>query len=209
MPKTDYRNIEKVPDRCGGSAVVAGTRIRVSVLLTCHRQGMTVEEIVNNYPHLRPRTCMMLWPMPSITQKRWKPTWLPMMNQQHSDPGRGPQLDMNPIRFFTDEDVYGVIAPQLRTAGYDAISTPEASRLGETDLSQFIWATQERRVLVTFNVSHFARLHHQWMQQGKHHAGLIVSQQRPIGETVRRLLHLAQTLSADDMRDRLEYLSNW
>jgi uncharacterized protein (DUF433 family) len=53
MPKVDYRNIEKVPDRCGGRAVVAGTRIRVSVILACYRLGMTVEEIVEQYPHLR------------------------------------------------------------------------------------------------------------------------------------------------------------
>jgi uncharacterized protein (DUF433 family) len=54
MSKVDYRNIEKVPDRCGGRAVVAGTRIRVSVLLTCYRQGMSVDEILQQYPHLRP-----------------------------------------------------------------------------------------------------------------------------------------------------------
>jgi uncharacterized protein (DUF433 family) len=54
MPKVDYRNIEKVPGRSGGRAVVTGTRIRVSVLLTCYRQGMTVEEIVQQYPTLRP-----------------------------------------------------------------------------------------------------------------------------------------------------------
>jgi len=54
MGKLDYRNIEKVPGRCGGSAVVAGTRIRVSIILGCYRQGMTVEEILQEYPHLRP-----------------------------------------------------------------------------------------------------------------------------------------------------------
>ncbi len=54
MAKVDYRNVEKAPERCGGRAVVAGTRIRVSVILDCYRQGMTVEEIVQQYPHLRP-----------------------------------------------------------------------------------------------------------------------------------------------------------
>ena len=42
------------PIRCGGRAVVAGTRLRVSVILTNYRQGMTVEEIVQQYPQLRP-----------------------------------------------------------------------------------------------------------------------------------------------------------
>ncbi len=54
MPKTDYRNIEKVSEVCGGRAVIAGTRIRVSVILWCDRQGMGVGEILTQYPHLRP-----------------------------------------------------------------------------------------------------------------------------------------------------------
>ena len=53
MSKVGYRNIEEVPDRCGGRTVVAGTRIRVSVILGCHRQGMTAEQIVELYPHFR------------------------------------------------------------------------------------------------------------------------------------------------------------
>jgi uncharacterized protein (DUF433 family) len=54
MPKLDYRNIEKDNARCGGQAVVAGTRIRVATILMCYRQGMRVEEIVQQYPSLRP-----------------------------------------------------------------------------------------------------------------------------------------------------------
>jgi len=54
MAKLDYRNIEKDPARCGGRAAIVGTRIRVCTILTCYRQGMTVEEIVQQYSHLRP-----------------------------------------------------------------------------------------------------------------------------------------------------------
>ncbi len=54
MPKVDYRNIEKDPARCGGQPVVAGTRIRVATVLGCYRQGMSVEEIVQQYANLRP-----------------------------------------------------------------------------------------------------------------------------------------------------------
>lgn len=54
MPKLDYRNIEKDPARCGGQPVVAGTRIRVATILAAYRQGMGVEEIVQQYPHLKP-----------------------------------------------------------------------------------------------------------------------------------------------------------
>jgi hypothetical protein len=82
-------------------------------------------------------------------------------------------------------------------------------RLGELDASQLERAAQEGRVFVTFNVAHFAQLHYQWMAIARQHAGVIVSRQRPIGDVMRRLLHLARTLDADDMHDRLEYLSNW
>lgn len=54
MSKLDYRNIEKDPARCGGRPVVAGTRVRVATILACYRQGMRVEEILQQYAHLKP-----------------------------------------------------------------------------------------------------------------------------------------------------------
>ncbi|MGA2619926.1 MAG: DUF433 domain-containing protein [Thermoguttaceae bacterium] len=54
MPKLDYRNIEKDSARCGGQPIVADTRIRVATILAAYRQGMGVEEIVQQYPVLRP-----------------------------------------------------------------------------------------------------------------------------------------------------------
>jgi hypothetical protein len=100
---------------------------------------------------------------------------------------------MTMLRYFTDEDVYAAVAVSLRKNGRDAISTPEAGRLGESDVSQLTFATSNGRVLVTFNVAHFAELHSDWLAKGQHHAGIVVSSQRPIGDTVRRLLRLTET----------------
>jgi hypothetical protein len=47
------------------------------------------------------------------------------------------------------------------------------------------------------------------MRQGRHHAGIIVSSQRPIGDVLRRLFHLYGELNAESMRDHLEFLSRW
>jgi hypothetical protein len=116
---------------------------------------------------------------------------------------------MAALRFFTDEDVYGSIAPGLRAAGYDAVSTPEVGRLGESDESQLGWAAREGYVLVTFNVGHFTAIHVEWLRNNRHHAGLVVSRQRPMGETLRRLLRLAKERDAETMRDRLEFLGDW
>jgi hypothetical protein len=116
---------------------------------------------------------------------------------------------MSQIRIFTDEDVYGATAPALRQAGIDAISTPEAGRLGESDESQLEWACDQGRSLVTFNVAHFARMHGDWMRAGRHHAGIIVSSQQPLGKLLRRFKRLANGLDAESMRDRLEFLGDW
>jgi hypothetical protein len=64
-------------------------------------------------------------------------------------------------------------------------------------------------VLVSFNVAHFADLHSRWLLSGQHHAGIIVSARRSIGDSLRRLIHLGNTLDGDVMRDRLEFLSDW
>ena len=40
----------------------------------------------------------------------------------------------------------------------------------------------EGRVLLTFNVGDFARLHHARLASGGAHAGIVVSAQRPIGD---------------------------
>jgi hypothetical protein len=116
---------------------------------------------------------------------------------------------MTALRLFTDEDIFGAVAPALRRAGYDAVSTPEMHRSKESDESQLAWATAESRAIISFNVAHFSALHSRWMNSGRHHAGIIVSSQRPIGELLRRLLSLASTLDGEVMRDRLEFLTDW
>lgn len=116
---------------------------------------------------------------------------------------------MNPLRFFTDEDVYRAVAQELRRVGFDAVSTPESGRNRESDESQLAWSTGENRALVTFNVRHFARLHAHIMANQGHHSGIIVSSQLPLGVVLRRLLHLAAHLDADAMHDRIEFLSDW
>jgi hypothetical protein len=53
-------------------------------------------------------------------------------------------------------------------------------------------------------------LHGEFLREGKSHAGIIVAAQGPaIGERLRRLLKLNDSLTAEEMKDRLEFLSNW
>lgn len=116
---------------------------------------------------------------------------------------------MNPPRLFIDEDIYGEVAPQLRYHGYDAVSVIESHRPGLTDNEQLHWAIAEGRTMVSFNVGDFARMHAEILSQGGHHPGIVVSAQLPLRIVLRKLLQFMGTLTAAEMYDRLEYLSNW
>ena len=44
-----YKWLTKDPDRFGGKPTIRGTRFSVSFILECLAEGMTFEEIVNDY----------------------------------------------------------------------------------------------------------------------------------------------------------------
>jgi uncharacterized protein (DUF433 family) len=52
--KIEHPYIEHKVDTCGGRAIIAGTRIEVSLIAWHYKQGRTVDEILQSYPHLTP-----------------------------------------------------------------------------------------------------------------------------------------------------------
>jgi hypothetical protein len=110
------------------------------------------------------------------------------------------------VKLFLDEDVHLVLGLALRKRGQDVVHAGEISRRGLNDLNQLIRAASEGRCLVTFNVGDFVQLHNEWLGAGKTHAGIIVSKQLPVGETLRRLLVFLQNKDAETMRSELRFL---
>ena len=82
---------------------------------------------------------------------------------------------------------------------------------GRSDPEHLKYAAEHGRALFTANRGDFRRIHHQWMDQGRHHAGIVIlTQQRySVGEQIRRFTVLLRTLSPDAMVDSVQYLSNW
>ena len=113
------------------------------------------------------------------------------------------------IRLLLDEDVQLRLAAALRAKGIDAISVQELGRRGMSDKQQLEFASAEGRALFTYNVGDFVKLHKQFIAQGKKHKGIIVSKQLPIGEALKRLCNLVNSLKAEEMTNRLEFLSDW
>jgi hypothetical protein len=113
------------------------------------------------------------------------------------------------IRFYFDEDAMDAdLVDALRARGVDVETAYEAGMLEREDREQLHYATEQGRVVFTFNVGHFSRLHSELLAGEGSHAGIVVcAQQRyTIGEQMRRLLELVAGKSAEDMRDQLEFL---
>jgi hypothetical protein len=111
-----------------------------------------------------------------------------------------------------DEDVLReALIRGLRARDIDLRTASEAQMLRRRDEDHLRLATAEGRVLFSFNARDYHRLHTQWMERRQSHAGVVlaVQEQHSIGELIRRLVHLASALSAEEMRNRIEFLGQW
>jgi predicted nuclease of predicted toxin-antitoxin system len=116
-----------------------------------------------------------------------------------------------PRLYFDVDAMERAVIQGLRTRGVDAITAQEVGAADWDDEEQLEFACSQERVLFTFNASDFGRIHSEWLAQGKSHAGIILAlQQRySIGERIRRLPALLAVRSSEDMRNSLEFLSDW
>lgn len=113
------------------------------------------------------------------------------------------------ITLYTDADVHGGLAAQLRRRGFDVISAYEAGNANLDDEAQLTYAVEQGRALLTCNARHFVPLVAKWYQAKRSHYGIIVSEQLPVGEMVRRVSYFLNTVSADEMRDGFRNLGEF
>ncbi len=116
------------------------------------------------------------------------------------------------IRLYCDEDsIQHALVASLRKRGVDIQTALEAGTVGQPDERQLEYAAAHGRALCSFNVADFFRLHAEWVARQRSHAGIVLARQQhySIGEQMRRLLRLLASVSAEEMRNRLEFLSDW
>jgi hypothetical protein len=113
------------------------------------------------------------------------------------------------ISLYLDEHVQFALREALKARGVNILTTQEAGNIGKDDIDQLIFASENNRVFFSYNRRHFAKLHYEWMTRKKPHGGIILSDQLPVGIVLRRLMKLYFSLTSDDMKNRLEYLSSW
>ncbi|WP_008316285.1 DUF5615 family PIN-like protein [Leptolyngbya sp. PCC 6406] len=118
---------------------------------------------------------------------------------------------MTTVRFYLDEDATSRrLLQALTSRGADVTSAAEADMLGQSDESQLAWAWTHQRVIYSFNVRDFYRLHSDCLVMGKPHAGIVLSRQGySVGDQMRGLLQLAAMRSLEEMANTVEFLGAW
>jgi hypothetical protein len=110
------------------------------------------------------------------------------------------------IELYLDEDVDVLVADLVRSRGFAAITSLEARNLGATDADQLHYAASHGRAILTHNHQHFAELAREYSSAGQHHAGVIIAGRYPAYEILRRLLRILNGVTADEMRDQVQYI---
>lgn len=107
------------------------------------------------------------------------------------------------LRFYLDENLQVAIADQLKQRGIEAVTVRDLGRLGDEDDHHLRRAGSLGYVLCTYDTDYV-----QLASAGFEHAGIIIGQPEKhwIGEWVKGLTLYHAVYTAEEMRNRLEYL---
>ena len=116
---------------------------------------------------------------------------------------------MTRITLFLDEDVQPLLAEILRQRGYDVVHVLEVGRGGESDPEQLAYAVSQGRTMLTHNIRDYLLLDRKYQGQGREHHGIIVSDQVPLRELLRRTLRCLSRRTADKVRNQVIWLQDF
>jgi hypothetical protein len=119
---------------------------------------------------------------------------------------------MSQIRLYLDEDAMRKsLVFALRARNVDVLTAAEADMINRPDEEHLVAASGFGRTLLTYNTGDYCALHQRWMSQARPDAGIVVAAQQhhSVGEELRRIMRLISRRTADEIRNRLEFLSSW
>lgn len=83
------------------------------------------------------------------------------------------------IQLYLDEDTMDAdLIHALRIRGVDLVTALEQGMIRRDDADHLELATSQGRVLYSFNVGDYQRLHTEYLTEGKRHSGIILAQQQ-------------------------------
>jgi hypothetical protein len=116
------------------------------------------------------------------------------------------------IRLYIDEDAMdGDLVRALRSREMDIVTAADAGMINRSGQDHLQRASEQLRVLYSFNLGDFYRIHSTWLAGAHFHAGIIRARQQrySVGDQVRRLMRLTALRTAESMYNRVEFLSHW
>lgn len=117
--------------------------------------------------------------------------------------------NFTPIRLYLDEHIWSKLPQALAERGYDAVHACALGHVAWEDGKHLAYAAAQGLAVLTFDVTDFELLASEWFFAGKEHAGIIFSNQVPIGDLLRRVERLLQHVSADEIQNSLRYLQTF
>lgn len=116
---------------------------------------------------------------------------------------------MSNVSIYLDEDVRVLLAEVLRNRGYEASHVVEVGRTGKSDEEQFAYAVRHKMAILTHNIRDYIILSRSYKSQGKSHFGIIVTDQLPFSELLKRTLKFLSLNSKDSIKNRLIWLQDY
>ena len=113
------------------------------------------------------------------------------------------------MKLYVDADITPKLARTLRQRGYDALSAHEAGNADAPDSEQMAFAAAQGRALLTCNTGDFTIIFEDYWYTDREHFGVIVSEQLELGEMIRRVARLLDTIGTDDMRNNWKNLAEF
>ena len=116
------------------------------------------------------------------------------------------------VRLYFDRHIMARLADDLRSRGFDVLTTEEAGLDTATDEEQLAFATDGRPGHPDVQHSRLRSSPRQWLAAGRSHAGIIVSRQlgsRQYGLLLQRMLRLLNHFTAEEMTGNIVHLEQF
>ena len=116
---------------------------------------------------------------------------------------------MSDISLYLDEDVRVLLAEVLRNRGYTVSHVLEVGRNGKSDSEQLAFAIKHKMAILTHNIKDYVVLSKSYAALGKRHFGIIVSDQIPFNELLKRALRFLSSNTKKHIENRIIWLQDY